>query len=135
MHEQPSLRSRLATLASWLLAVIAVAAIASFAWYIPHNRIVFRGIYRDLKVELPPSTQIMLAIPACAIYCAGAFLILIVAAVQWFVRTSTTRASFHMIVIVFCEIVLVLYRESLFGPMVNLVRSLSARPVQLLIPQ
>lgn len=125
-NELPASRS-LSTIVSWVALFVALGCLGFIAWYIPADRRVFMTMLRDFKMELPGSTELMLAIPDAAFAAGAAILACALVGVQWYTRAKGGAALVHMLAIVFCCITLVAYRESLFQPLTSIIRAASGR--------
>ena len=125
MDNSNQAKTTLAVAISWTALMVACACLCFLAWYIPADRRMYARLFNDFEVELPRSTQFVLAIPDAA-FPAVAFLFgITVLVVQWRVREKHIAAVFHMFVIAFCCLAFVAYRESLLHPIAALISALN----------
>jgi type II secretory pathway component PulF len=100
---------KLAAIVSWVVFGVTVACTALLAWYIPSDRARAILIFRSFNVELPASTQMLLAIPPIMFPIAAALAALLAV---W--------------MLVLCGVVYVTYRQIIMAPMVQLIESVSS---------
>ena len=115
----------LSTATSWTALTVSLLLLAFVAWYIPTDRQGYVETFRDFDLQLPRSTEFMLAIPDIVFFVVTILCGLGMIAVQGFVRAKNTAAVFHILIIALSCVALVVYRESLAQPLSVLVRGLS----------
>ncbi|HEY5314718.1 MAG TPA: hypothetical protein VIK18_19445 [Pirellulales bacterium] len=118
----------MAAAVSWAVLLLELTCLGFVAWYIPMDRQRFMAPFRNFDLELPSVTILMLNIPDLAIWIAAALLAMMSCALQWRLRSKVAAAIFHMLVITFCCVTLVAYRESLFQPPSVHAHGLSVNP-------
>ena len=117
--------SAVAAITSWTSLLIGLLCLAFVAWYIPTDRSGYVDTFREFNMQLPRSTEFMLAIPDVVFPVVAILCGLGMIAVQGFVRAKNTAAVFHILIIALSCVALVVYRESLAQPLSVLVRGLS----------
>ena len=125
MENSSSNGSAIATATSWISLLVGLLCLAFVAWYIPSDRRGYIETFKDFNMELPPSTQFMVAIPDTVFLIAAIICGLAMIAVQRFAGATSAAATFHMLMIALSCLALVAYRESLAQPLSMLLHGLS----------
>jgi hypothetical protein len=125
MENQLPPQSALVTAISWAALLLALIGLGLLAFYIPLDRRVFVQLFADFRWKVPPSTELMLAIPDIAFPVVAAAIALVLVLLQWFVRAKAAVALFHMLTVVLCCAAFVVYRELLVQPLSALLRGLA----------
>lgn len=117
--------NRLATAASWLALLAALACLGFTAWFIPSDRQGYLAIFTDFQQDLPLPTRVMFAIPDLAFRGAALVVAVALVAAQVLLRGRQSVIMIYVTIIVFCCVALVAYRESLFRPLSSLIHRLT----------
>lgn len=128
MENDPPMKRSLTAITSWIAMLCALGCLGYIAWYIPADRRAYVTMFRDFKMQLPPATKLMIAIPDAAFPVSAAILACVLVAVQWLNRMKSGAAIVHMLAIVLCCAAFVAYRESLFQPPSSLIHAISGGP-------
>jgi type II secretory pathway component PulF len=110
---------------SWVTLLASIACLTLTAWYIPVNRRIFFGIFRDFGAELPSLTKVMLCIPDQAFHVAGGVIVCFILISQWRARAKSIAVIIHLCAIVACCVILLIYREAMFQPLFSIMQSIN----------